>query len=245
MGEKLSTFLLFIVQIIGMNYSIGMSKFVDYTIVYSKRKTISINIFPDKSVIVKAPIGVSKNQINDIVDSKKKWIINKIKEAEEREKLEEGKLMYLGTQYQVDIKVQRHLKKAFVIFYNDKIIVNVRSEGEVKEALEKWIKERTRDLILNSIDRYIGNFKIKPKDITIKEQKNRWGSCTYDNRLLFNNKLSMATNEAVEYVVVHEMCHMIHKNHSKDFWSEVERILPDYKYRHQWLKEKGHLIKIK
>ncbi len=83
------------------------------------------------------------------------------------------------------------------------------------------------------------NFKDKVTDIKVKEQKRRWASCTGKNAILFNWRISMARADVLDYIVVHEMCHMDHRNHSKYFWNRVEEIMPNYKEKHEWLKING------
>eukprot|EP00831_Metopus_contortus_P005866 TRINITY_DN12210_c0_g1_i4.p3 TRINITY_DN12210_c0_g1~~TRINITY_DN12210_c0_g1_i4.p3 ORF type:complete len:123 (+),score=27.65 TRINITY_DN12210_c0_g1_i4:169-537(+) len=82
-------------------------------------------------------------------------------------------------------------------------------------------------------------FAKEPTDIRIKEQKKRWGSCTSKNELLFNWRCIMAKSNALDYIVVHEMCHMYHKDHSKEFWELVASVLPDFEVRKEWLRNYG------
>lgn len=80
--------------------------------------------------------------------------------------------------------------------------------------------------------------------ITIRDQKTRWGSCSSNGTLSFNYRLIFAPPAILDYVVVHELCHLTHMNHSKDFWNMVESVLPDYKERRQWLKEHGQELNL-
>ncbi len=80
--------------------------------------------------------------------------------------------------------------------------------------------------------------------ITIRDQKTRWGSCSSSGTLSFNYRLIFAPPAILDYVVVHELCHLTHMNHSKDFWNMVESVLPDYKERRQWLKEHGQELNL-
>ena len=86
---------------------------------------------------------------------------------------------------------------------------------------------------------FIPKFSIEPRQVKIKEQKKRWGSCTYKGDLLFNWRAVIAPSPVIDYIIVHEMSHLVHKNHSSKFWKLVESILPDYRGRRKWLKDYG------
>lgn len=81
--------------------------------------------------------------------------------------------------------------------------------------------------------------KKEPKSIRVKEQKKRWGSCNDQGDLMFNWRISMGPSDVLAYIVVHEMCHLIHFNHSRDFWNLLESIMPDYRDKKEWLKING------
>lgn len=124
------------------------------------------------------------------------------------------------------------------------IITDDDSEYAIKLSLEKWYREKTMEKVKERIQHYEGYFKDKVLDIRVKQQKNRWASCTWDNRILFNWRCVMAPEYILDYIVVHEMCHFKHKNHSKEFWNSVESVLPDYKLRKEWLKLNGFKMDI-
>ena len=110
-------------------------------------------------------------------------------------------------------------------------------------ALEKRYRDAATDYIPKRVAYYHeftgGNYQ----KITIRDQKTRWGSCSANGTLSFSFRLMMAPPRVLDYVVVHELCHLTHMNHSKDFWNMVESILPDYKEHRKWLKENGHTLR--
>ena len=110
-------------------------------------------------------------------------------------------------------------------------------------ALEKRYRDAAKDYIPKRVEYYHtltgGNYS----KITIRDQKTRWGSCSANGTLSFSFRLMMAPPRVLDYVVVHELCHLTHMNHSKDFWNMVESILPDYKEHRKWLKENGHTLR--
>jgi len=124
---------------------------------------------------------------------------------------------------------------------NNKFIIrtNTLEEDRIKIALEKWYRAETYKIVTKRIDYYANNFRDKVTDIRVKEQKRRWASCTGKNAILFNWRISMARADVLDYIVVHEMCHMDHRNHSKYFWNRVGEIMQDYREKHEWLKING------
>lgn len=201
-----------------------------------------ISIEDDGSVLIKIPEGTKKDTINKLIKTKERWILKKVAQVIDRPKLKRDEILYLGSAYSYKIIVQRFLNKDFIYFNGKEFYVNVKDENNTKKVLELWLRKSCEKIIKEKVEKYKPIFDILPLDIKVKEQKTRWGSCSYDNKLMFNWKLIMATEESLEYVVVHEMCHMIHKNHSKDFWGLVGKILPTYKFGSEWLRNKGYLL---
>ena len=119
-----------------------------------------------------------------------------------------------------------------------------KQKNNFTEEEIKAYKQKAKRQILQRIEYYSAYIPeaVKINRITIKEQKSRWGSCSSKGNLNFNWRLILAPEAVLDYVVVHEMCHLKYMNHSKAFWSEVERILPDYKDRRKWLKENGNSL---
>lgn len=126
----------------------------------------------------------------------------------------------------------------FVVFVNHSLTPEDRKK-DISRVMEKWYKIRAREIIMalaNDIKKKLGlNFN----SMRIKEQKTRWGSCSNKGNLNFNWKIIMAPPEIIEYIVAHEVCHLVHMNHSNQFWSLVERLIPDYKDRRTWLRKNG------
>ena len=215
---------------------------IDYKVEYKKRKTVSLRLDSDGSLLVIAPIEMTKKEIEDLIISKKHWILKKQKILSDRKKLEPNKILYLGKEYNVKVIKGIGLKKNFITLYDDTFFVNVSSLDKVDLEIKKWFKEQTLKMVNEYVDKYSCYFKCKPKSIKIKEQKTRWGSCSYDNNLNFNWRLSMAKKDALEYVVVHEMCHMVCKNHSSDFWNLVKKLMNNYEENSKYLDDNGYLF---
>ena len=105
--------------------------------------------------------------------------------------------------------------------------------------MEIWYREKTLAKVKERVSYYSSYFNNEVTTVKVKERKKRWASCTSKNELLFNWRCAMAPVFVLDYIVVHEMCHMEYKNHSKDFWNRVYAVMPDYEVRKSWLKNNG------
>ncbi|MCT4687464.1 M48 family metallopeptidase [Vallitalea sp.] len=225
------------------------SRKIEYTIKYSKRKTIAIHIEPSNNIIVKAPIGMDANKLKELVESKGKWISNKLKESNDykirKRTYKKGELfLFLGKEYPLDLMIDEtaNVMSVEVINSSLRIIANTEDKDSIKNLLEEFYKKQTRIIIQDRIKYYQKYFIVRPNNIRIKKQKTRWGSCSSLKNLNFNLKLSMAKLSVIDYIVVHEMSHLIHLNHSKDFWNLVKSVLPNYKDEKDWLKHNGRRL---
>ena len=221
-----------------------MSCKFDYKINYSKRKSVLISINDMGEVLVKAPLNIDINEVEKILVKKEDWITNKINEVSNRRRLSKDTILYLGEEKKVSVNIQKYLKREFVMYYNDEFVVNVRDVDNVVSIMKKYLSNQCHSIVKDKINKFQKYFMIKPLDIKVKDVKTKWGSCSYDNKIVINYRLVMAKEEIIEYVVVHEMCHMIHKNHSKDYWNLVEKIYPNYKSCNMWLKENAYLLQL-
>ena len=230
---------------------------IEYSVIKRKRKSICIKVDIEGNVSVITPLRVSEDIVLKLLKEKAQWIIHK---QDEMSKICDKKIirkfqngsnfMYLGEEYPVHIINDKSYKNIRVCFggrtlkspYDCQhfiIYTNTDDEEIMKKAMEKWYRERTMEIVKKKIKMYENCFEDKVTQIKVKEQKRRWASCTGKNAILFNWRCSMAREDVVEYIVVHEMCHFEYRNHSKDFWNRVESIMPDYKKRHEYLINNG------
>lgn len=221
---------------------------IKFNIIYRKRKTMSLEIKRDGIINVIAPNGLDKTFIVDKVKNKSDWIIKKLDEIEVlnnnryTRSYESGDIfLYLGNEYILEVLVDKTTIGTSVSLENNKLIVRSNSNNKdvIQRALKNWYTDETLGIVKERINYYKLFFEDTVTSIKIKDQKSRWASCTYKNEILFNLRCSMMPIQIIDYIVVHEMCHMEHRNHSKDFYLAVERILPDYKERVKWLKNNG------
>lgn len=221
---------------------------IEYDIIYSNRKTLEISVKAPDIVTVRCPNHLNEDEIEKSVRNRGRWIIEKLYLLSKvntipinREYVPGESFLYLGRNYSLRIVVDEGLKKPEVKLFRGRFIINTPAKDEelMKSAMEAWYKEKAKKTIEERVKYYSKYFKIKPNKVKIKAQKSRWGSCTSKNDLLFNYKLIMAPSPVLDYVVVHEMCHMEHKDHSRNFWNRVKSILSDFEERRRWLREHG------
>ena len=208
-----------------------------------KKKTVSIEVDNKAKVVIRVPIGKKKNELEIILGKQLEWIknngneIKKVNEMGIARKFKEGEsVFYLGEEFNLKFSEKSKLDVKNKIIYANK--------ENTKESLERLYKFLAKTYIIERVKYYSTNFEEKAKSIKIKAQKRRWGSCSYDNNLNFNYKIIMASREVVDYLIIHEMCHMPHKNHSSEFWNAVGKIIPNYMELRDELRKIGFNLEI-
>lgn len=224
------------------------TKTIAFEVEFRQRKTLEISIEPPDIIRVVAPIGTSEDDIIKKVKSKANWIVQRLFEYKNmkyikihKELVNGESFMYLGRNYSLQIIIDQSEAKPEVKLHQGKFYITANTSNEMilRMALQEWYREKALEKIKKRIIYFQPYFKMEPSDIVVKEQQKRWGSCTSNNKLLFNWRCVMAPAPVLDYIVVHEMCHMVHMNHSKEYWNLVESIIPDYKERKEWLRNNG------
>ncbi len=225
------------------------TKEIEFSIEFKNKKTTSISVEPPNNILVVAPLGMKEEEVRKIVKSKCTWIVQKLFEFRNieskkvnREFVNGESFMYLGRNYSLQIHVDKDIQNnSFVKLYRGKFHVYVKEKNDklIKDAMEAWYREKTEEQVKKRIKYYQKFFHKKPKAIKVKEQKKRWASCTSNDELLFNWRCVMAKSTSLDYIVVHEMCHMYYKNHSHRFWNLLSSVMSDYEVRKDWLRDYG------
>jgi len=139
--------------------------------------------------------------------------------------------------------VEKKGKKIDIEFTGAQFNVYLNKEGhaeaDIKKALHLWYREELSKILDERVWHFSVRTGLKPNKVTIRSQKTIWGSCTQDNNLSINLKLALAPPEVIDYILVHELCHITHKNHSREFWRAVESVMPDYREKKDWLRHNG------
>lgn len=225
------------------------TKEIEFDVEFRNRKTMSISVEPPKSITVMAPLDTNEEEIREAVKLKGAWIVQKLFEFRNieskrvnREFVNGESFMYLGRNYSLQIHIDETLQNnSSVKLFRGKFHVYVKEKDDelIKEGMEAWYREKTEEQVKKRIKYYQKFFSKKPTAIKVKEQKKRWASCTSNDELLFNWRCVMAKSTALDYIVVHEMCHMYYMNHSQEFWDLVASIMADYEVRKEWLRDYG------
>jgi len=220
-------------------------KDIKYTLVRSHRKTASIYIERDGKVSVLVPEKLTARQVEDILESKRKWIYQSLAEWQDlnanriqRDYVNGEGFLYLGRSYR--LKLVSDLPEALML--KDGYFCLRKTKGSVPDA-DAMFREFYRDKGAVRIPPRVAYFQskmgVQPQSIKIMDLKNRWASCTASGNLNFHWKCMMAPLTVIDYIVVHELAHLIHPNHSAAFWNEVDKVMPDFQERKNWLRNNG------
>ena len=206
-----------------------------------RKKTLSI-IIRDQKVILSAPKYVSDQEIDKILESKFAWIQKKLTIEKEDLKLNKkyytsGEIfLYLGKEYYLDIK--KSTKSDIYISHNKLIIetTNFDNNNFVKNEIRSWYMKKAMEKIKLIHKHYEIIMNLKSNKLIFGEYKSKWGSCNIKKVISYDWRIIMSPITVINYVVVHEISHILHPNHSKYFWSLVEKYIKDYKEPRKWLR---------
>jgi predicted metal-dependent hydrolase len=232
-------------------------KTIEFEIIKSKRKTIELSVNEERRIVIKTPQRCSKEFILRFLKEKESWIVARLKAVEKlqgsrsvREFSSGEKLYYLGKEYPLKVEVREGSRisggfngNEFALVIPASIILEDRRNAG-KEVVIQLYKKIAKNVLQDRTSHYSKVIGVQVNKIFIKEQKTLWGSCSSRNNINYNWKLVMTPLEVLDYVVVHELCHIIQRNHSKLFWQEVEKYMPNYKEAVGWLKQHGKKLQL-
>jgi hypothetical protein len=226
---------------------------IPYTIMRSaRRKTVGISIGPDNRVIVRAPFSLGERRIAEILAGKSAWIMKRMALNSERglrmrprEYADGEEFLFLGKSY----PLERVEGWKGVALMEGRLCVGIpRADGDgcgrIAARIWRWYRSHALGILIDRVNAYRERLGAAPKTVRIKTLRSRWGSCSSRGYLNFNWLLVLAPLEIIDYVVVHELCHFAHPDHSPRFWKLVESVLPDYRERRKWLKTRGGSLAI-
>lgn len=220
-----------------------------YTISRQKRKTFQIKLTSAYNLEIKIPLQVSSNNVIQVLTEKASWINEKNEELKKLEKNElnheitdGSKVLFMGKGYVLSIN--HSLRKPIVQRLEDTIKINLykQSTTTAAELLYHWYLQQASDYLLKQTNFWCKKMQLTFHQITIKDQKTRWGSCSTLGNINYNWRIIMASQETIDYLIIHELAHRVHLNHSNNFWSLVAQYCPNYQTERKWLQTNGRIL---
>lgn len=200
------------------------SKIIDFRLEFSNRKTLGITVTPEMEVIVKAPADAPMDKIKEKVKGKAAWIIKQqsyflgfYPKTPPKRYVSGETHLYMGRQYRLKV-IDSDM--SYVKLKGKFIEVAVAKKGDVKQLLNDWYLEHAEQKFKEIAQPHISNFKkyqVEPEGIVLRQMPTRWGSCTPKGKIILNPELIKAPKGCIEYVIVHELCHLIHHDHTQRF----------------------------
>ena len=213
---------------------------------WSNRKSLAVSISANGEIIVKAPVGCPMTIIEKFLDDKKSWIESKLdKFSAKHEKFADiinyKKLLILGNSY-FGYSSEKFKK---IKLEEDRILIpKTITPDKLHKKITKWYHSYADDFLLPRTTKIADMIGLKPTSIKCTGSRGRWGACNSNGELFLNWRCIMLPPELIDYVIVHELSHLLELNHSPKFWAVVEKVLPDYKLRRKRLKEYDFCLRL-
>jgi predicted metal-dependent hydrolase len=218
---------------------------IEYSIKYSTRKTLSIIVERDRTVVVRAPIDTSPELIEREISKRKFQIFQKINHPQKYETPRSRKefvsgesLLFFGKYYHLTL-VDQEIEG---IEFDNKFLISRGKQQKARQLFRVWYLKQAEEHIIPRVKQFAGQLGVNFKKISILDLKYRWGSCTPKDNINFNWRLVKAPGFVIDYIIVHELVHLLESNHTPRFWNIVSVQLPNYEKAKEWLKENGDLL---
>ena len=221
---------------------------LEYQTVWSpKRKKLTITVERDRTIIVHAPQGISEEEVRRVVDAKRQWILTKLRHPQKyqdrlhppgKEVVNGESAPYLGTDYRIEVTETASGEIEFSHIF----MVPAAHQAKRREVLRDWYIAQAREKILPRVDQHARELGVRFTAAKIVDNRYRWGSCTVKDNVNFNWRLIKAPMFVIDYVIVHELAHLIEANHTPRFWNIVRAKIADLDKAKTWLKENGDVL---
>ena len=227
----------------------------DKIIPYEERRSaryrrVTLSILDDR-VRISAPKTISAKQLKELLSAKQEWILKhwlasqKIQGRPQRQYIEGEQFPYRGKVLKLSIR--RQAQHSIRVSLEDQVLVVslfhdlhvYECQSNVQDAIIAWYKVQARRVLKNKLDEQAKRMQVTYHDFRLKDQKTRWGSCSELGNLNFNWRIIMAPDEVIDYLIIHELAHLTHPNHSERFWQRVAEFMPEYVSWKKWLKDHG------
>src|SRR5215204_311064 len=224
---------------------------IPYYVIKTRRIKTSEVIVDADTITVRVPLDKDKTEIQKLVLDKARWILRKQKEYREiipevtKPSFKENTtLPYLGNNY--SLKINKNQANNSIEIDDGKFIVRVKSakvsNNVLKKLYENWITENAQSIFESKIRKYSKKLGVRVKSVTIKNLRNRWGSLTKSGIINLNVNMIKAPEDVIDYIIVHELCHLKIKEHSHRYWDLLHKFMPNYQDKIEWLKVNGNSL---
>lgn len=217
--------------------------FIAEVIRTNRRKSADIRV-EEGAVSIVVPVSTSVDKIDQLLLNKRQWIREKMALQRDmappssKEFVSGEAFPYLGRNYRLKVE---NGPFAPVKLRHGRLVAQVPKGSQqphmIRNAIIRWYKRQAEHKLREKVKRFAPLVGVEPTGVNIRSFKSRWGSCTAKGELEFNWLIMLAPNRMVDYVVIHELCHLIHHDHSPNFWHQVARVMPDYQHCREWLRE--------
>jgi predicted metal-dependent hydrolase len=225
---------------------------IEYDVIKSKRVKTSEIIVDENRIVIRTPSNKPQLEIDKMVERKARWILDKQKEYRTRQKeinrpaFESGStLPYLGRNYSLEVSENyqgypdlRFQSGKFVFLFRD----NESSRNRIKVLYEEWLERKANIIFNKKVKEYSTELNVDVKKLVIKKLKDRWGSITKAGVISLNLNLLKAPSEVIDYIIIHELCHVRIRSHSHHFWNQIKMIMPLYQKHVLWLARNASLL---
>lgn len=220
---------------------------IEFQLLYSARRTLAIDVHPDLSVIVTAPKNTDDAAIEQKLYKRAAWIVqqqrffeNYLPSIPPRRYVSGESHRYLGRQYRLrvhegDKEVVQMARGHINVF-----LIDSSNNARIKSLVTEWLRQRAAIVFQELFDAMLAKAernRISAHKFEIRRMKNRWGSCTHEGRILLNPELIVAPKMCIEYVIIHELCHLKEHNHSPGFYRLLKSMMPDWEQRRERLNQ--------
>lgn len=213
-------------------------------IIRSHRRSMAIVVTDIGELVVRAPMRLSYEKIHSFIKEKEKWILTKKKEIQNKNQINTDvitykSIMFLGTRY--NITYIQGLKK--IELTESSLLVPYDFKDNINK-LKQWFNKNAKKILMDRLEYWANIMQLDYSSVTICNSKSKWGSCDSNRKIKLNLRLVMLPHKTIDYVLVHELSHILQMNHSKEFYKIVSTVIPSYKLQQKILKENNYLLNL-
>jgi predicted metal-dependent hydrolase len=224
-----------------------MAKSIIDELIRSRRKTVSLMITKEARLVVRAPLRLPLKDIEKFVYEKREWIhskksivLKRLELAKDFQVKEGGQFLFLG--HSLTLVFSDKIKN--VMLEGQTLLVPINRREEAQDLIKRWYHKQAKVFLEKRLIEISQITGIPFQASRITSARRRWGSCNSRNHINLTWRLIMANQSAIDYVIIHELCHVVHKNHSMDFWNKVRELMGGFNIQRKWLKENSYILDV-